>query len=427
MTEESYPAELRYHPEHDWARIEGDEAVLGITWHAQDALGELVHYEPPEPGQSIAKDQSYGEVESVKAVSDLVSPLSGEVLEVNQEVVDAPELVNDDPYGRGLARADPARRSRRGRRPARRRRLPRAARRRLMARGLDEPGTHPYLSLTDADRREMLAAIGVETVEELFRDIPAGVRFGGQLDLEPALSELELVARAGSARRAERRGGRRALVPRRRDLRPPRARRRRRGARPRRAAHRVHALPAGDEPGRAPGDLRVPDRDLRAHGHGGLERLRLRRDARWRRTPATWRSTRPAARRSSSPRRCSPQVRAVVVDLRGRVRHGGGDGAAPRRHDRSGRAAARRRREPRSSSSSSRASFGCLEPAPELAAAAEAAGALACAHVDPLSLGVLEAPGAYGCAIAIGEGQPAGNHLVLRRARTTGSSPRARR
>jgi glycine cleavage system H protein len=99
--EESYPGDLRYHPEHDWARIEGDEAVLGITWHAQDALGDVVHYEPPEPGQAIAKDQSYGEVESVKAVSDLISPLSGEVLEVNQEVVDAPELVNDDPYGRG--------------------------------------------------------------------------------------------------------------------------------------------------------------------------------------------------------------------------------------------------------------------------------------------------------------------------------------
>jgi glycine cleavage system H protein len=110
--EESYPDELRYHPEHDWARIEGDEAVLGITWHAQDALGEVVHYEPPEPGQTIAKDSSYGEVESVKAVSDLISPLSGEVLEVNQEVVDAPELVNDEPYGRGwlvrIRLADPA-------------------------------------------------------------------------------------------------------------------------------------------------------------------------------------------------------------------------------------------------------------------------------------------------------------------------------
>jgi glycine cleavage system H protein len=98
---ESYPDDLRYHSEHDWARIEGDEAVLGVTWHAQDALGELVHYEPPTVGASVAKDQSYGEVESVKAVSDLISPLSGEVLEVNQKVVDAPETVNDDPYGDG--------------------------------------------------------------------------------------------------------------------------------------------------------------------------------------------------------------------------------------------------------------------------------------------------------------------------------------
>ena len=98
---ESYPEDLLYHPEHDWARIEGDEAVMGITWHAQDALGELVHYEPPDIGSTVAKDGSYGEVESVKAVSDLISPLSGEVLEVNQQVVDAPETVNEDPYGSG--------------------------------------------------------------------------------------------------------------------------------------------------------------------------------------------------------------------------------------------------------------------------------------------------------------------------------------
>jgi glycine cleavage system H protein len=98
---ESYPEDLLYHPEHDWARIEGDEAVLGVTWYAQDALGELVHYEPPDIGATIAKDASYGEVESVKAVSDLISPLSGEVLEVNQKVVDAPETVNEDPYGDG--------------------------------------------------------------------------------------------------------------------------------------------------------------------------------------------------------------------------------------------------------------------------------------------------------------------------------------
>jgi len=101
MASESYPEDLLYHSEHDWARIDGDEAVLGVTWFAQDALGELVHYEAPDLGSSVSKDASYGEVESVKAVSDLISPLSGEVLEVNQTVVDAPETVNEDPYGDG--------------------------------------------------------------------------------------------------------------------------------------------------------------------------------------------------------------------------------------------------------------------------------------------------------------------------------------
>ena len=98
---ESYPEGLRYNAEHDWASIEGDVATMGITWYAQDSLGELVHYEPPDVGATIAKDNSYGEVESVKAVSDLVSPLSGEVLEVNERVVSTPEVVNDDPYGEG--------------------------------------------------------------------------------------------------------------------------------------------------------------------------------------------------------------------------------------------------------------------------------------------------------------------------------------
>ena len=98
---ESYPDGLKYHPEHDWARVAGDEATLGITWFAQDALGELVHYEAPDVGSTISKEESYGEVESVKAVSDLVTPLSGEVLEVNAKVVDEPETVNEDPYGEG--------------------------------------------------------------------------------------------------------------------------------------------------------------------------------------------------------------------------------------------------------------------------------------------------------------------------------------
>jgi glycine cleavage system H protein len=98
---ESYPDDLKYHQEHDWARIDGDEAVLGVTWFAGDALGELVHFEPPEVGATVTKDAAYGEVESVKAVSDVIAPLSGEVLEVNQKVVDAPETVNEDPYGEG--------------------------------------------------------------------------------------------------------------------------------------------------------------------------------------------------------------------------------------------------------------------------------------------------------------------------------------
>jgi glycine cleavage system H protein len=98
---ESYPDDLRYHPAHDWARVEGDEATLGITWYAQDSLGELVHYEPPDVDATLTKESVYGEVESVKAVSDLIAPLSGEVVEVNQKAVDEPDVVNDDPYGAG--------------------------------------------------------------------------------------------------------------------------------------------------------------------------------------------------------------------------------------------------------------------------------------------------------------------------------------
>jgi len=98
---ESYPDDLKYHPEHDWARVDGGEAILGITWFAQDALGELVHFEPPEEGADVEQGSSYGEVESVKAVSEVIAPLSGEVVEVNRKIVDEPETVNDDPYGEG--------------------------------------------------------------------------------------------------------------------------------------------------------------------------------------------------------------------------------------------------------------------------------------------------------------------------------------
>ncbi len=101
VADESYPADLRYHREHDWVRAEGDEAVFGITWYAQDALGEVVYYDPPAVGATISKDSSYGELESVKAVSDIIAPASGEVVAVNGAVGDRPEIVNEDPYGEG--------------------------------------------------------------------------------------------------------------------------------------------------------------------------------------------------------------------------------------------------------------------------------------------------------------------------------------
>jgi glycine cleavage system H protein len=101
MADASYPAELRYHPEHDWARIDGDTAVFGITWYAQDALGEVVFFDPPEVGSTVTAGESYAEVESVKAVSDVVAPLTGEIIEVNLGLGDAPEAINNDPYGDG--------------------------------------------------------------------------------------------------------------------------------------------------------------------------------------------------------------------------------------------------------------------------------------------------------------------------------------
>jgi glycine cleavage system H protein len=99
--EESYPDDLRYHPEHDWARIDGEEATFGVTWYAQDSLGEVVFFDPPEVGATVSKDEPYTEVESVKAVSDVIAPLSGEIVAVNEEAGSNPEVINTDPYGAG--------------------------------------------------------------------------------------------------------------------------------------------------------------------------------------------------------------------------------------------------------------------------------------------------------------------------------------
>jgi len=101
VADETYPEDLLYHPEHDWVRIEGDQATFGITWYAQDALGEVVFFDPPEAGSSVTGGQSYAEVESVKAVSDVIAPLSGEVTQVNEAVSETPELINEEPYDAG--------------------------------------------------------------------------------------------------------------------------------------------------------------------------------------------------------------------------------------------------------------------------------------------------------------------------------------
>ena len=101
MPDASYPDDLLYHPEHDWARVDGEQATLGITWYAQDQLGEVVFFETPEVGKQVRKDEPYAEVESVKAVSDVIAPLSGEIAEINQALSDKPETINEDPYGEG--------------------------------------------------------------------------------------------------------------------------------------------------------------------------------------------------------------------------------------------------------------------------------------------------------------------------------------
>ena len=101
MPDESYPEDLKYHPDHDWARVDGEEAIFGITWYAQDALGEVVFFDPPQVGAAVSAGKAYAEVESVKAVSDVFAPLSGEITAVNEALADNPERINDDPYGQG--------------------------------------------------------------------------------------------------------------------------------------------------------------------------------------------------------------------------------------------------------------------------------------------------------------------------------------
>ena len=194
---ESYPEDLKYHPEHDWARIEGDEAVLGITWWAQDALGELVHFEAPAVGGTTTKDEPYGEVESVKAVSDVIAPLSGRDPRGERE--------GDRRRARDRSTTTPtARAGSSGSGSATRREVDALLDVEAYRRSWPS-NDRRLLSLTDADRDEMLAAIGVASVDDLFAQIPADVRFERELDVPPALTEAGARAAPRGARREERR------------------------------------------------------------------------------------------------------------------------------------------------------------------------------------------------------------------------------
>ena len=204
MAEESYPEDLRYHPEHDWARIEGDSATFGLTWYAQDALGEVVFYEPPEVGKQVTKDEAYAEVESVKAVSDVYAPLSGEVTEVNAALAE-PREDQRGPLRRWLDGQGEALGPLRGGPADGRGGLQEAARGIGLAgtrrRGAVGPPDYDgwyvsrYTSATDDDRRAMLDAIGVGSTEELFEDIPEALRLGHPPDLPDGKPETEVYDR----------------------------------------------------------------------------------------------------------------------------------------------------------------------------------------------------------------------------------------
>ena len=404
--EASYPEDLKYHPEHDWARIEGDEATFGITWYAQDALGEVVFFDPPEVGASVAKDQAYAEVESVKAVSDVFAPLSGEIVAVNEAPRRRPEKINDDPYGDGwlvkVKLSDPSELDSL---------LDVNAYKELLGSNVWRLMSR-YTSVTDEDLQAMLDAIGVGSLEDLFADIPRAVRLGRELDLpagQVGAGGARAPVRAGGAQPPRRRRGQ---LPRRGHVRPLRAVAGRHDPRALRVPHAVHALPARDLAGRAAGDVRVPDGDLGAHRPAGVERVGVRGPERGgrRRLPGEAGDRRGQARgQPRTPPALARRARAPTPPAtawrswRCRSTDEGAtdvDALAAAVDDDT---AAVFVQQPNF--------LGTVEDLGALAEAGKRTGALLVCAADPLPLGILKPPGEVGVDICVGEGQSLGNRL----------------
>ena len=371
-------------------------------------------FDPPAVGALLAKDSSYAEVESVKAVSDVIAPLSGEIIEVNGGLVENPELVNEDPYGEGwlvkVRMSDPSERDA----------LLDAASYRAGLAGDDRSSwlvaksLSRYTAITPTDLDAMLAAIGVGSLEELFeRQIPRTCacasrwtcpRGGPSRRSSSTCARSPSATAASSSRSASSARGCTTTTCRRVGRHADRALG---------VPDPLHALPARGRPGRAAGDVRVPDRDLRADRAAGLQRLRVRG-----RLGGGGGRLHGQARTTDAPRivvsEACTRTRSRRSDLRPRLRHGGARGAHPRRrHRRRGLGRRDRRRHqrgdlraaelPRRGRGRGRAQRG--------RAARRGDGPVVVAQVDPITLGVLAPPGDCGVDVAVGEGQPLGNRL----------------
>ena len=298
------PADLKYTKSHEWVRTLADGNVeVGITDHAQGALGDLVFVEVPEAGKTLKAGDAFAVVESVKAASDVYAPIAGAVIEGNAALGSQPELINSEPYGARLDRAHEAERRAAG--PAERRRIPGASRRG----GL----TMPFIPHTPEDVEQMLAAIGAKKIEDLFDEIPKDLRIESLAGIPDALNEMQIGRLMIGARRAGRHA---AQFHRRRRLRAPHSVRGVGRDHARRVLQRLHAVPGGSLAGHAAAHLRIPDDDYLADRHGRVERVAVRRRLGRRGSLAHGDPRAPQVEVAAHPRarpRCNPNYRKVAV------------------------------------------------------------------------------------------------------------------